>query len=914
MSGLRGGRKAATWLGPSWGYALALAATVAAFLLRWGLPGVLAKTPYLAFYPAVVVSAGLGGLGPGIVATVVSAVCVDLFFDQSPGFDLGDPVSASRVLIFVLGGVGTSLIAGVKWSIQERERRQARELEELVELTDLGQMFICDEQSRITRWSAGCAELYGFTSEQAVGRVSYELLRAELPQPLAEIQAALYRDGRWEGEIIHHRSDGRPVTVAAVWALHRGEGRAAPAILKVNIDVSEQKRIQASLRENEQRLQASFDNAALGILEVDEQDRVVTANRRVCELLGYAREELIGLTVHELTAPEDRSLSDQLNAELHAGNRERLDYDKRYLRRDGSRVWVHVTVSSIRDEQGRHLRSIGTVEDISQRKAAEEALRDSERKYRTVADHTYHWEFWLAPDGRFLYNSPSCLDITGYEPEAFVADPDLLRRIIHPDDRPAYRDHRGEALEGCATDEVEFRIVRRDGAVRWVGHACQPVYDVDGKYLGIRGSNRDITEKKRVEQELAAAKLSAERAKAAAEHANKAKDHFLAVLSHELRTPLTPVLAAASMLERSGEFDAETRESLDIIARNVKLQARLIDDLLDVSRITRGKLQLKKRPVELRGILRRAVEVCGPDLTAAHVQLDLDFENASQVVEADPARLQQVFWNLLKNAIKFTPPGGRIGLRAWGEGKQVAVEVCDTGIGIEPHSLSRIFEPFEQGEPGTTGKFGGLGLGLAISKALVQLHGGTITAHSPGQDQGATFTVRLPIHTAQEATEPGEAAGPVGRAADQCQSGRLRVLLVEDHSDTARILCRLLKRAGHEVALAGDIASAISEAAQRREFNLLISDLGLPDGSGLDLLRELRARGNPIPAIAITGYGQDEDLRRTREAGFVAHLTKPIELHQLEDAMALCQRYLTSPNCQVEQAGTPPRVCDAWPR
>ena len=422
-----------------------------------------------------------------------------------------------------------------------------------------------------------------------------------------------------------------------------------------------------------------------------------------------------------------------------------------------------------------------------------------------------------------------------------MADPDLLRRIIHPDDRPAYRDHRGEALEGCATDEVEFRIVRRDGAVRWVGHACQPVYDVDGKYLGIRGSNRDITEKKRVEQELAAAKLSAERAKAAAEHANKAKDHFLAVLSHELRTPLTPVLAAASMLERSGEFDAETRESLDIIARNVKLQARLIDDLLDVSRITRGKLQLKKRPVELRGILRRAVEVCGPDLTAAHVQLDLDFENASQVVEADPARLQQVFWNLLKNAIKFTPPGGRIGLRAWGEGKQVAVEVCDTGIGIEPHSLSRIFEPFEQGEPGTTGKFGGLGLGLAISKALVQLHGGTITAHSPGQDQGATFTVRLPIHTAQEATEPGEAAGPVGRAADQCQSAAA-CIAGRRPLGHGRILCRLLTR-GTKWPWPAHCQRDFGSAS-RREFNLLISDPAA-GRQRLDRARE-RARATPF--------------------------------------------------------------------
>jgi two-component system CheB/CheR fusion protein len=869
------------------GYVLAVLCTAGAALLRWALPNALAGAAYLAFYPAVVASAAFGGFGPGLLATAGSVVCVDLLFDQTPGWiDFRDPVVIGRLVIFVAAGVGTSLIAGVTRALQARERRQGRELAELAELTDLGYLLIRDEQDRITRWSEGCARLYGFTAEQAVGRVSHELLQTQFPQPCEEIQAVLRRDGCWEGELVQRRADGRAVAVATLWVLRRGAENSPPEILELNNDVTEQKQIRASLRDSEQRLRAIFDNAALGIAEVDGQDRVIAANQRLCELLGYRHEELLGKSVHELTAPEDRPRSDAFNAELHAGHRDRLDYDKRYLRRDGSRVWVHVTVSSIRDAAGRHVRSIGTVEDFSQRRAAEEALRESERKYRIVADHTYHWEFWLSPDGRFLYNSPSCRNVTGYDAEAFMADPDLLARIVHPDDHAIYHQHHDHDGEGCATNEAEFRIIKRDGAVRWIGHACKPVYDTDGKYLGIRGSNRDITEKKLVEQELANARLSAESAKAAAEQANKAKDHFLAVLSHELRTPLTPVLAAVSLLHKNGQFDDQTRECLDVVRRNVKFEARLIDDLLDVSRITRGKVELERRPVEIDRIVRQAVEVCRPELEARHLRLDLQFEKPPQPIFADPGRMQQVFWNLLKNAIKFTPAGGRVGLRTWREAEHVLVAVSDNGIGIEPHMLSRIFNPFDQGEPATTRHFGGLGLGLAICKALVEMHGGKISARSPGRDQGATFTVRLPIHTAQPQPGPADHAAPTARTAAAGVRPSLRILLVEDHTDTARILSRLLKFAGHTVTIASDIAAALAEGEQR-EFDLLISDLGLPDGSGIDLLRELQARGRTIPAVAMTGYGQEEDLRQTRAAGFSAHLTKPVELEQLEAAMAV---------------------------
>jgi two-component system, chemotaxis family, CheB/CheR fusion protein len=346
-------------------------------------------------------------------------------------------------------------------------------------------------------------------------------------------------------------------------------------------------------------------------------------------------------------------------------------------------------------------------------------------------------------------------------------------------------------------------------------------------------------------------------------------------LSHELRTPLTPVLAAVSLLKRE-QLPERGHERLELIRRNVELQSRLIDDLLDVTRIVRGKVELDRREIDLFTILERAAEVCRPDLDARRLEFGIDYGPHRYVVDADAARLQQVFWNLLKNAIKFTPLGGCVGLRCRSEGGQVAVEVNDSGIGIEPGAIGRIFDAFAQAELSITRQFGGLGLGLAISKALVEMHGGTITAHSDGPNRGASFTVRLPLVSAGAATEP-----VVEPPAPEVQAGKkLSILLVEDHGDTAETMVSVLEIYGHRVQRAGDVAAALGIAA-RGNFDLLISDLGLPDGSGLDLMRNLRSRGLLWPAIALSGYGQEKDFEQSRSAGFQFHLVKPVDISRL---------------------------------
>jgi two-component system CheB/CheR fusion protein len=426
-----------------------------------------------------------------------------------------------------------------------------------------------------------------------------------------------------------------------------------------------------------------------------------------------------------------------------------------------------------------------------------------------------------------------------------------------------------------------FPLRGADGVFRPFLTRVMPLKDKQGQVLQWFGTNTDISEQKAAEEQLAAAKASAEHAKAAAEQANRAKDHFLAVLSHELRTPLTPVVMGVSMLQDRPDLDPEVREALEMVRRHVEMEARLVDDLLDVSRIARGKIDLSRSAVELCTVIQRAVEVCKPDIEARRLHFGVDLgPGAPYWVDADAARLQQVFWNLLKNAIKFTPHDGCVGIRCRHDDAHVLVEVNDSGIGIEPEALSRVFNAFEQAERSITQRFGGLGLGLAICKALVEMHGGQIDAQSEGRDKGATFRIRLPL-----CASAGRPETPAPAAIPQRAVRPLHILLVEDHGITAKMMQMVLTLSGHTVEPAGDVATAL-ELAGQHAFDLLVSDLGLPDGSGQDLMRELRVRGHKFPGIALSGYGQEEDIRRSHEAGFAAHLTKPASREAVVEAIA----------------------------
>jgi hypothetical protein len=371
------------------------------------------------------------------------------------------------------------------------------------------------------------------------------------------------------------------------------------------------------------------------------------------------------------------------------------------------------------------------------------------------------------------------------------------------------------------------------------------------------------------------------------EHANEAKDRFLAILSHELRTPLQPIISAASALLRDPRLPADMLEDVRMIQRNVQLEARLIDDLLDLTRIVNGKLGLERYNVNIDSVISRALDICEPDVMGKRQTLSVRLNARHKWVHADPGRLQQVLWNLIKNSVKFTPPGGQIVVETLdsggngngsggGEGRLI-VRVIDNGVGIAADVLPRIFDAFEQGSDDVARKHGGMGLGLAICKLLVERHEGTLSVQSEGIGRGATFTLALPTI---EPT-PTAAAGPRG-AYTAVPARRLRILLVEDDHDSNYVMTKLLKAVGHDVVPAGDCASALARAAES-SFDVMVCDLGLPDGSGLDVMAKVRDSG--IRGIALTGYGSDNDIQASRDAGFDLHLTKPVTTEQIVQAI-----------------------------
>ncbi len=539
--------------------------------------------------------------------------------------------------------------------------------------------------------------------------------------------------------------------------------------------------------------------------------------------------------------------------------------------------WVRERAHLEIDRDGTLQGGFGTVQDVTEQKQAQEALRRSEERSRTMFESAGAAIAQLdLQTGRLVKVNRRYAQLTGYsEPELEGMD---YLRLLGPDEQKAAatalaRGAAGEIRDGTF---AERRYVRKDGQPIDVEVYAGAVQDVAGQSTDAMVVVIDVTERNAAARELAAAKLVAERAQATAEEASRAKDHFLAVLSHELRTPLSPVLTGISLLEQEPLSD-RGRHFVQVIRRNVELESRLIDDLLDLTRITRGKVELQRHRVELCTIVDRAVEVCRPDIEARQLQLRIDYGPRPYPLDADAARLQQVFWNLLKNAIKFTPHGGRVGVSCRPEGDHVVVEVSDSGVGIEPSALQHIFDAFAQTQRSIARQFGGLGLGLTISKNLAEMHGGRIEASSDGPGKGSTFRVRLPIAS----TESPEQRGAVCTASrPDSARRRLRVLLVEDHGDTAETMVSMLAMAGHQVSTAGDAATALQAIDQDR-FDVLVSDLGLPDRSGLELMRELRARGHSLPAIALSGYGQESDKEESRAAGFCAHLVKPADPHRL---------------------------------
>jgi PAS domain S-box-containing protein len=508
-------------------------------------------------------------------------------------------------------------------------------------------------------------------------------------------------------------------------------------------------------------------------------------------------------------------------------------------------------------------------------KASDEAamLRDREQHYRTLSEALPHLVLTCDANGDCDFLSKQWLEYTGLDDNSSLGLAWL--NAVHADDREEVRQTWLKAVRNGTEDyRHELRIRRHDGAYRWFDARIVPMRDAGGMVSKWFGSCTDIHSQREAIEERERLLASEQAARLAAEEANRAKDRFLAMLSHELRTPLTPVLAGAQVLERIAELPDQARSLVLMIRRNVELEARLIDDLLDLTRVANGKLRLSLETVDVHEVIDSVLELFRSEIQVKQQDVHIDKAAEHHYVLADRARLQQMLWNLIRNAAKFTPDGGHIYVRTNDERMRVQISVEDTGIGIEPDQMGKLFNAFEQGNQNMTRQFGGLGLGLAITKALTDVHGGTVTAKSPGAHCGATFTITLPT-AAKPLSQPAAPAPEASR-----RDSSLTVLLIEDHVDTAEVMAQLISGMSHHVTVVGRVDDALA-ATQSATYDLIVSDVGLPDGTGLDFIKAFREHSD-VPAVALTGFGTDEDVRRCLAAGFTSHLTKPVNFAQLE--------------------------------
>ena len=600
---------------------------------------------------------------------------------------------------------------------------------------------------------------------------------------------------------------------------------------------------------------------------LDRNWRYTYVNEKVAELAGWPKEKMIGRVIWEIF-PEavNTKFYHRCHRVMETGEPESgIFYHAPWKR------WLDTRIYPTKN--GVVIFRADITQRMEQERLAQEReakLKESQERLRLATEAADIGTFDFYPGTGDLQFSERSRELFGIPADMEVTYATYLEGV-HPDDRHIVHEtvERVNQPGSSGRFDIEYRTIGiADQKERWVAERGRAVLDAAGKVTRFIGTMLDITDKKNAE-------ILLQRAKDDAEEANRAKDRFLAMLSHELRTPLTPVLMTIASLRREPNLSDDLRRDLEVLQRNVELEALLIDDLLDLTRIAHGKLELHNDAVDLHATIEHALSICAGDLVGKKIQVVRHFEAREHHCWADPARLQQVFWNLVKNSAKFTPAGGRIDISTRNdEAHQVIIEVSDTGIGIDQKLLPRIFDAFEQGDVTITSKYGGLGLGLAISKRVVDLHNGTIEARSAGPGRGASFTVKL------NAMETSLLEGPVlFLEAEPVQLKNIEILFVEDHIDTARVLGRILTNAGFNVSHAPSVEEARALAAARR-FDLLISDVGLPDGSGLELMSALRDMQG-ISGIALSGFGSDDDIAASKAAGFAAHLTKPIDWERL---------------------------------
>jgi PAS domain S-box-containing protein len=703
------------------------------------------------------------------------------------------------------------------------------------------------------------------------------------------------------------------------------------ARVRAERNAEELRRAQKLIREAQIRYEAAFNQAAVGMSMITLDGHLTDVNQRLCDMLGYTREELLGKSSYEITHPDDVHPTRDINNALRAQTKSQAVIEKRYVKKDGTAVWAIASVALLLDTSGNPASLLAVQLDISDRKLAETQVRERTHALEVVnrVGRSLSGELELkklvqavteavteisgAQFGAFFYNvlnekgeSYLLYTIAGVPPENFskfpmprntaIFDPTFRGQgIVRSDDimkDPRYghsAPHFGQPQGHLPVHSyLAVPVISRNGEViggLFLGHENVGVFTAAAEE-----SVAAIAAQASVAIDNARLYAAAREARESAEQANRVKDEFLATLSHELRTPINAILGWSQLLRSGSLSGQELQHGLETIERNSRTQAQLIEDLLDVSRIISGKLRLDVRPIDLTPVIESAIDAVRPAAKAREIEIVRSLDPNAGPVSADPDRVQQIVWNLLSNAIKFTPRGGKVQVRVQRNDSHAQIIVSDTGRGIEPAFLPYVFDRFRQADSTTTRQHGGLGLGLAIVRHLVELHGGTVRAESGGLDHGAIFTVELPI-----ATEPEAGRGaPNGERQPALASDTLlasppslegvKVLVVDDDADARGLIQTLLEKCRATTIPASDAMSAWNEV-QRSRPDVLLGDIGMPNEDGYSMIRRIRAlppeQGGRTPAAALTAFARAEDRTAALLAGYQMHLAKPVNPTEL---------------------------------
>ncbi|MBD2605037.1 PAS domain-containing protein [Scytonema hofmannii FACHB-248] len=787
---------------------------------------------------------------------------------------------------------------------------------EQFELAAVNCLFYDWEVSRGTvERTQGLTALLGYTQPEAKPTQQWwqQLVHPDdLQRVDDEFKASLAHSDRYKIEYRVRHKDGHYVWLQDRGFVERDADNCVFRIVGIGIDISDRKKTEADLQQSEERIRLATTAANLGMWFWDLTTNELIWTSKCKELFGFPPDTTITYELfRDRLHPEDRDRTDEA---VSCAVAQKLDYDIEYraVWTDGSVHWLAAKGRGFYDADGEPVRMMGTAQDISDRKQAEETLRQSEERYRLLADTIPEMVWTTDAEGLVTYVNQRWQEYTGLSLEEIARYG--RKKVLHPDDVEISTQLWTEALQNGTPYEIEHRYLRAaDGTYRWHLVRGLPIKDHQGRVVKWFGTCTDIHQQKQIDEERAQILEREKTARLEAEAANRIKDEFLAVLSHELRSPLNPILGWTKLLKTRKFDEAATFRALDTIERNAKLQIQLIDDLLDVSRILRGKVCLNFAAFDLASIINAAIETVKLAAQEKSIEMHLQIEPNVGKVLCDFNRLQQVVGNLLNNAVKFTPAGGRVdiklsvcrgqgdketrrqgdkGTRGQGDKENnssfprsstyAKITVTDTGKGISSEFLPHVFEYFRQADSSITRNHGGLGLGLSIVRHLVELHGGNVTAKSAGEGKGATFILRLPL--IQERSKQEKEKKTEAENINSLPLLGIRILLVDDEIDTRDFMSFLLQQYGATVTEASSASQAL-EAFAESPPDILLSDLGMPLVDGYSLMTQIRSmsgeQSGQIPAIALSAYAGESDRDRAFAAGFQKHLAKPVEPTEL---------------------------------